>query len=80
MSSLNWAIGGKMLIVIVLGLLGISIYGKFSGKASPGMKKFSTQALKYIYYVFSIQINTTLEEIAKVYEQSIPDPLKKYLL
>ena len=26
------------------------------------------------------QINTTLEEIAKVYEQSIPDPLKKYLL
>ena len=26
------------------------------------------------------QINTTLEEIAEVYEQSIPDPLKKYLL
>lgn len=26
------------------------------------------------------QINTTLEEIAAVYEHSIPDPLKKYLL
>lgn len=26
------------------------------------------------------QIDTTLEEISKVYEQSIPDPLKKYLL
>ena len=26
------------------------------------------------------QIDTTLEEIAEVYEQSIPDPLKKYLL
>ena len=26
------------------------------------------------------QINTTLEEIAKAYEQSVPDPLKKYLL
>ena len=26
------------------------------------------------------QIDTTIEEIAKVYEQSIPDPLKKYLL
>lgn len=43
-----------MFIVIVLGLLGISIYGKFSDKASPGMKKFSAKALKYIYYVFSI--------------------------
>ena len=26
------------------------------------------------------QIDTTLEEIAEVYEQSIPEPLKKYLL
>ena len=26
------------------------------------------------------EINTTLEEIAEVYEQSIPEPLKKYLL
>ena len=26
------------------------------------------------------QIQTTIEEIAKVYEQSIPEPLKKYLL
>ena len=26
------------------------------------------------------QIDTTVEEIAKVYEQSIPEPLKKYLL
>ena len=26
------------------------------------------------------QINTTLEEIAEVYEQSVPEPLKKYLL
>ena len=26
------------------------------------------------------QISTTLEEIAEVYEQSIPDPLKQYLL
>lgn len=26
------------------------------------------------------KINTTAEEIAKVYEQSIPEPLKKYLL
>ena len=26
------------------------------------------------------QINTTLEEIAEVYEQSIPEPLRKYLL
>ena len=26
------------------------------------------------------QIHTTMEEIAKVYEQSVPEPLKKYLL
>ena len=26
------------------------------------------------------QIDTTLEKIAEVYEQSIPEPLKKYLL
>lgn len=26
------------------------------------------------------EINTTLQEIAEVYENSIPDPLKKYLL
>ncbi len=26
------------------------------------------------------QINATLEEIAEVYENSIPDPIKKYLL
>lgn len=26
------------------------------------------------------EINTTIEEIAKIYEQSIPEPLKKYLL
>lgn len=43
-----------MLELIFLGLLGIAIYGKFSKKASPGMKKFSAKALKYIYYVFSI--------------------------
>ena len=26
------------------------------------------------------EINTTLEEMAEVYEHSIPEPLKKYLL
>ena len=56
-----------------------------------GSRKLTHDEMMYIkIYCFGLvglacewimgQINTTIDEIAKIYERSIPEPLKKYLL